>query len=125
MLADTSSLMSLTGRVLLGGLFVVGGIHHFFVVPVLTRAVAARGVRAPRLVLLSGTVFQIMAGLLFVSRFFLPWVAFGLIGFTITASIMLLNFWSMEGEARENMKNAWLSNLAIVGGLLITAANSL
>jgi putative oxidoreductase len=125
MLTDTNILMSLTGRVLLGGLFVVGGIRHFFIVPILTQAIAARGVPAPKLVLLLGTAFQVIAGLLFVFGIFLPWTAFGLIVFTTTASIMLLNFWSMEGEARENTKSVWLSNLAIVGGLLITAANSL
>ena len=125
MLTDANILMSLTGRVLLGGLFVVGGIRHFFIVPMLTQAMAARGVPAPKLVLLSGSIFQLIGGLLFVFGVFLPWAAFGLIVFTIAASIMLLNFWGMEGEARENTKNAWLSNLAIVGGLLITAANSL
>lgn len=125
MLSDANILMSLAGRILLGGLFIVGGIRHFFIVPVLAQAIAARGVPAPKLVLLSGSVFQVVAGLLFVFGAFLPWAAFGLIVFTIMASIMLLDFWSMEGEARENTKTAWLSNLAIVGGLLITAANSL
>ena len=122
---DANIVMALTGRALLGGLFVVGGIRHFFIVPILTQAIAARGVPAPKLVLLSGTAFQLVAGLLFVFGILLPWAAFGLIVFTITASIMLLNFWNMEGEARENTKNVWLSNLATVGGLLITAANSL
>jgi putative oxidoreductase len=42
--------------------------------------------------------------------------------FTFAASVMLLNFWDLEGPAREAAINVWLSNLAIVGGLLITAA---
>lgn len=30
--------------------------------------------------------------------------ALGLIAFTIAASVMMTNFWDMEGEAREMMK---------------------
>ena len=39
--------------------------------------------------------------------------------FTIVASIMLLNFWDVEGPAREAVMNGFLSNVAIIGGLLL------
>lgn len=38
---------------------------------------------------------------------------------------MLLNFWDMEGPAREAARNVWQSNLAIIGGLLIAAAHAI
>jgi hypothetical protein len=38
---------------------------------------------------------------------------------------MMTNFWDMEGEAREMMKGVCLSNAAIVGGLLLAAAQSM
>jgi putative oxidoreductase len=50
------------------------------------------------------------------------WAAWLLIGFTIVASIVLVNFWSMEGQAREDAIRTWQTNTAIVGGLLIAAA---
>lgn len=56
------------------------------------------------------------------------WVAaaaFGLIVFTVAASIMLLNFWSMEGEARIGARSAFESNIAIIGGLLIAASQAI
>ena len=49
----------------------------------------------------------------------------GLVIFTIAASVMLLNFWSLEGAAREGALNGWLSNLGVIGGLLIAAAYSI
>jgi putative oxidoreductase len=92
---------------------------------VLTQAIAARGVPFPRLVLLAGSSFQFVGGVLLIVGPWMPAAAFGLIVFTIAASVMLLNFWDMDGPARQNIINVWLSNMAIVGGLLVTAAQAL
>ncbi len=113
------------GRLLLGGLFVYGGVHHFFIIPPLTAAISARGIPVPRLVLIAGSLFQIAAGGLFIFGIHVATSAFGLIVFTITASIMLLNFWDMEGPMRETAKTMWQMNLAIIGGLLIAAEYAL
>jgi putative oxidoreductase len=118
-------LLLLIGRLLLGGIFVFAGIRHLFILPLVSQAIAHRGVPAPWLVLVSGTAFQIVAGLLLILGLLVPIAALGLALFTIAASIMLLNFWGMEGPAREGALNGWLSNLGVVGGLLIVAAHSI
>jgi len=125
MQAETQAILLFIGRLLLGGLFVVGGIRHLFDLRAITQAVAARGILAAKLALLSGTAFQIVAGLALIFDFYPTWAALGLVAFTVAASVLLLNFWSMEGPARDNAVNAWPSNLAIIGGLLVTAAHSL
>jgi putative oxidoreductase len=56
---------------------------------------------------------------------FVAAAAFGLIIFTLAASVMLLNFWEMEGTARDSAINSWKSNMAIVGGLLTVAAGAM
>jgi putative oxidoreductase len=122
---ETSHILLILGRFLLGGLFVYGGVSHLFVIPALTQAIAARGLPAPRLVLLAGSAFQFVAGLLLILGLFVVPAALALVLFTLTASVILVNFWDMEGPAREAGKNVWLSNLAIAGGLLITAAHSM
>ena len=122
--AEFSALLLVLGRVLLGGLVVYAGLHHFFIMPPLTAMIGARGVPAPRIVLIAGSIFQIVAGGLFVVGIWTTASAFGLILFTLAASVMLLNFWDMEGPARETFKQAWQTNLAIVGGLLIAAATA-
>jgi putative oxidoreductase len=55
-----------------------------------------------------------------------PRPALGLALFTIAASVMLVNFWDLPtGEPREMLKGVFASNAAIVGGLLIAAAQAM
>jgi putative oxidoreductase len=96
-----------------------------FALPNITHALAARGIPAARLVLVAGSVFQIVAGIALIAGIQTLWAAVGLIVFTLIASVMLVNFWSMEGPARAGAIGTWKSNLALIGGLLITAAHSL
>lgn len=123
--AESQAIFWFIGRLLLGGLFVVGGIHHFFQLPGITQALVARGVPAAKLVLLFGSVFQILAGLALIFGIYPGWAALGLVVFTLAASVLLVNFWSMEGQARAKAITTWQSNLAIIGGLLVAAAYSL
>jgi putative oxidoreductase len=119
------TLLLVIGRLLLGGFFVAAGIQHFFIVPVVSQAMTQRGVPAPRFVLLLGTVFQIAAGSLLIAGILVPAAAIGLVIFTVAASVMLLNFWDMDGAPRAAAVNGWKSNIAIVGGLLVAAAQSI
>ena len=123
--AEGQAILWFIGRLLLGGLFVVGGIHHFFMLPGITQALAARGVPAAKLVLLLGSMFQILAGLALIVGFYPMWAALGLVAFTLAASVLLVNFWGMDGPTRANAITTWQSNLAIIGGLLVAAAYSL
>ncbi|EJC81181.1 putative membrane protein [Rhizobium leguminosarum bv. trifolii WSM2297] len=123
---DGAALMMIVlGRLLLGGLYVAGGIHHFFVIVPLTDAIEARGIPLAKWVLLSGSMFQIVAGTLLMMGLFVTAAAFGLIVFTLAATVMLLNFWDMQGTARESAINTWKTNMAIIGGLLMTAAGAM
>lgn len=117
--------MLVVGRLLLGGLFVAGGIHHFFVIVPITDAIEARGVPFAKWVLIAGSLFQIAAGLLLMLGLCVVPAAFGLIIFTLAASVMLLNFWDMQETARDSAINSWKSNIAIIGGLLVAAASAM
>ncbi|KQV66087.1 DoxX family protein [Rhizobium sp. Root1220] len=123
---ETAAIIALIlGRLLLGGLFVVGGIHHFFLVVPLTNAIEARGIPLAKWVLFAGTTFQLIAGTLLIGGLFVAPAALGLAAFTAVASIMLLDFWNMEGIARDHAVNGWQLNLAVIGGLLIAAASTM
>lgn len=52
------------------------------------------------------------------------WTATGLIVFTLTASVMLLNFWKQADVQRRNSITQWHRNLALIGGLLSLLAMS-
>ena len=114
----------MVGRLLIGAYFAAAGIHHFSAIAPLTQTIAARGVPAARAVLLIGSVFQTLCGVALIFGLWSAWAALGLILFTIVASIVFLDFWNKEGEARANAVGTWKTNLALIGGLLIAAAYS-
>ena len=117
----SADLIVLAGKILLGSVFVVAGLRHLMIVPVLATAVAARGVPFPRAAVLAGTGFQIVAGLALVLGVFPTWASLGLILFTIVASFLLVNFWDKEGEERIALSNAFQTNIGLIGGLLLAA----
>ena len=123
--ADLLGLLYLFGRFLLGGLFVVGGVEHFFVLPLLSGIMAARGVPAARAVLILGSLWQILFGALLVLGIWLAPSAFALILFTLVASPIFLDYWNKSGPERANQRNGFLVNVALAGALLMVAAQAL
>ena len=124
MVIDISEPLWLFGRLLLGVYFAAAGVQHFSAIAPLTQAITARGVPAAGTVLLTGSIFQIVAAVMLILGFGAAWAALGLVMFTILASSLFLNFWSMEGAARANAIGTWKTNLALIGGLLIAAAHA-
>ncbi len=112
----------LTGRLLVGGLFIVGGVTHCFVMPAMVRQMSERGVPFARPALMAGSLFEIVAGLAVVLGWLVPLAAGSLIVFTIASSCMMMNFWDLGGEKRMAAVDGWTSNLGVIGGLLIVAA---
>ena len=114
-----------TGRVLLGFLFVAGGLRHVILFSAIAADMKQMGFPLPRLMLAAGTTFQIAAGTLLALGVLVVPAALGLIAFTIFASVMMLPFWSMQGSNRTWAYLNWLSNVGIIGGLLLAAAEGL
>jgi putative oxidoreductase len=113
------------GRVLLGFLFVAGGLRHIMLFSAIAKDMNKMGLPLPRFTLAAGTAFQITAGTLLALGMCVSPAALGLIAFTIVASVMMLPFWTMNGDARTAAYLNWLSNAGVVGGLLLAAAHDL
>lgn len=124
MTANITEVMWMLGRVLLGAYYAWAGIHHFTGLAPIAAAMAARRVPAARAVLVIGSIFQTVCGLALIFGLWAAWAALGLVLFTIVASIMLVDFWNKEGDARAGAVGTWRTNLALSGGLLIAAAYS-
>lgn len=122
MTPEQAQWVEVLGRILLGSLFVIGGLHHLPIFGALSGQIAQRGVPLPRLALGLGTAWQIVLGVLLMAGLWVPWAALGLIVFTVIASMLLLNFGTMEGHERAEAQNQFLTNVAVVGGLLVAAA---
>jgi putative oxidoreductase len=113
----------ITGRVLLGGVFVRGGLTHFPALAPMSEAMRARGVPLARTTLIVGTLWQIVFGVLLMIGVFPALAALALALFLVLATIMMLNFWDHPpGPEREALVRGFASNVAILGGLLIAAA---
>ena len=109
-------------RILMGSLFVIGGLPHLPTFRPRRERRAQRGVPLPRLALGLSTAWQIAFGVLLMAGLWIPWAAGGPIVCTVVASWLLLNFWSMEGPSRAEARNQFLTNVAVIGGLLHAAA---
>ena len=124
MTAEFADWTIVLGRFVLGAFFAYGGFTHFLALDPITQAMADRGVPQPRLVLIAGSLFQIVFGLLLAFGIAVPVSAIALIAFTVVASLMLVDFWNKQEPARMALRNVFLSNLAIIGGLLIAAGTT-
>jgi putative oxidoreductase len=78
----------------------------------------------PGAALAVASVFQIVAGLCLALGFARPWAALGLAGFTVAATLLLLDFWNFAGPPREGMRSGFTVNVALVGGLLLAFGQS-
>ncbi len=112
------------GRVLLASLFICAGIKHCFSGRDVIPLIAARGIPYPTLVLVIGSAFEFVLGILLAFGVAGPWPPLGLAAFTIAATLMLVNFWDMQGPPRDHALMCFQYNVAIIGGLLIAASTT-
>lgn len=110
------------GLALMGGFFVWGGLNHFRIFGDMRAMLAGRGWPAPGVLLTLGSLWEAGWGLVLLSGRMTGWAAAALILFVLTASVTLLDFWNQDGEERQTALNAFLLNLALIGGLMLAAA---
>lgn len=112
------------GRFFLGAHFFISGIRNFQMLPVWIQRMERRGLPQPRLALTAGFAVQAFGG---ASVALGLWPAVGgaaLIAFTIVATVLWHNFWNFTGEERRVHINFNLTNMALIGALLMVVALS-
>jgi putative oxidoreductase len=115
----------LAGRVLIGGVFVWGGIDHFVHFQPPLGIMRARGVPYTETVLVIGSVWEIVLGLMVIAALWLVPATLGLIVFTALATFIMHNFWNYSGKERVEHAHVVLGNTMVAGGLLVLAATAL
>src|SRR5438093_13257413 len=108
------------GALLIGGVYVFAGIEHFLKFKAMCDYLASRNFPAPALMLAVGSALEIVAGLMLALGLAVPFAAGALIVFTLATNVMLLRFWACEEPERQVLRKAFLINLAVVGGLLVS-----
>ena len=82
----------------------------------------ARSVPAPGLVLAAGLAMMLTGGILVALGVFAPLGAVLLILFTIAASLIYHDFWTIQDpERRRRQATSFAYNLAVIGGLVLVA----
>lgn len=114
----------IVARLMMGSLFIVGGLRHFWALGPIASVMRDRGVPQAKAVLIAGSLYQVVLGVTLALGLFVPYSALGLIGFTVAATIMLVNFWEKAEPERTALFGVFMSNIAIVGGLLGLAATA-
>jgi len=110
------------GALLIGGVFVFAGIEHFVKFGAMRDYLAARKLPAPALMLAAGSAVEVIAGFLLAVGMARSVAAGALIVFTLATNLMLLRFWASAEPERQVLRNAFLINIAVIGGLLLAGS---
>lgn len=113
------------GLLVLGGVFVWAGTEHFLKFGPVAAQLAKRQFPAPKPMLAAGSILEIVAGLALAVGIARPYAALALIIFTLAASVLALDFWRYSGAERQNIRNAFIINIAVVGGLILAGVSGL
>ncbi|MFB6213065.1 MAG: DoxX family membrane protein [Candidatus Nanohaloarchaea archaeon] len=115
----TSELALLVGRVLFGGYFALMGVNHFLRTGQLAGWAESKGAPAAEaLVYLSG--LMLLAGGMGIAAAAYPAVSLGLVGvFLAVVTPWFHDFWSHEGEEKQQQMTHFLKNLALFGAVLV------
>ena len=110
------------GTLFIGGVFVFAGIEHFVKFAAMRDYLAAQKFPASAFMLAAGSAVEIIAGFLLAVGIARPFAASALAAFTLATNLMLLRFWASAEPERQVLRNAFLINIAVIGGLLLAGA---
>jgi putative oxidoreductase len=118
----TAEIALLIGRIVFGGYFAVSGLNHFMKTEQLSGWAEHKGMpQAKLMVYISG--LMLLAGGLGIAAGAYPVVSIALLGvFLAVVTPWFHDFWSMEGEEKQNQMTHFMKNLALFGALLTLLA---
>lgn len=108
----------LTGRVLVGSLFLVAGVRHFMFYAGTVSYFTKLGFPAPEAMVWLSIIVHIAGGIMLVVGWKTQWASWLLLALVVIATAMAHRFWQFDATQYANQLNHLLKNLAIIGGLL-------
>jgi putative oxidoreductase len=120
---STNSFTPLAGRILMSVLFLISGFFKVGGYSQMVGYAAAKGLPMASVAVAGAAVLELAGGLAILVGFQTRITAWLLFLYLIPTTFYFHNFWAMQGmEQQQNMIN-FLKNAAIMGGLVILAAN--
>lgn len=121
--ADAAQWIEAAGRMLVGVLFLFQGFGAFQRLDFHIGRLRSRHVPAPGVVLAFGLAMMLAGGAMVLVNFYAGIGAALLFVFTVTATVLFQNFWSIkEPDRRREKRTSFMYNLAIIGGILLVMA---
>jgi len=117
------SVIEIIGHVMIAFLFVFRAIHAFPTFDNHAQRFVRRGIPFPRVFLGGGFATMLAGGTMVALDYHAAIGAAGLVVFTVLANLLYHDFWAMEpGRMRDNHRNIFCNNIAVMGGLLLVVA---
>jgi putative oxidoreductase len=113
----------LLGRILLGVLFVWGGIGKVMGFGGTVQYIGSSGLPLPQLLAIGAIVVELGGGLLLIAGWKARWAALALAGFTLVAGLVFHAFWAAPPDQVMSQQVNFVKNIAIIGGLLMVCAH--
>lgn len=119
-----TAVLIIVGRLLLGAYFFRSGLQNISQIDLHAGILEKKGVPMPRVAMYLAVAAELLGGASVALGIFPGLGALALAVFTLAASVLYHDFWTMQGEERASHLNSFVSNLALVGAFLIVIAIS-
>jgi putative oxidoreductase len=119
---NSNNVVSLAGRILLSAIFIFSGIGKMAAFSMYTGYAGAH-LPMPSVAIAVAIAVEVLGGLAILAGFQTRLASWIIFLYLIPTSFVFHNFWTMDGMARMDNQAHFFKNVAIMGGLLILAAN--
>ena len=119
---NTQGLSASIGRVLLALMFLMAGFSKLGGLEGTAGYIASKGLPMPQLLAIGAAVLELVAAALLIVGWQARWAALALAAFTLLASVLFHNFWAMPEAQKMMQQQAFMKNIAAIGGLLVVFA---
>ena len=119
---NSPAVPALVGRILLSLMFLMSGLSKFSGLEGTAGYIASKGLPMPQVLALLAAVVEFVAALMVIVGWRARWGALALIVFTLLASFLFHNFWAMPEAQKMMQQQAFMKNMAAIGGLLLVFA---
>jgi putative oxidoreductase len=120
--ALTHDMSLLLARLGLAALYIQSGFGKIFGIPELSRALAGLGFPLPPLTAVLAILVELGCGLAVLLGLRTRLAALALIGFTLLASVLFHDFWTLGPPERQTQNIQFMKNMGLVGGFLALIA---
>lgn len=120
---SVSSILSVVGRVLIGGIYIASGIAKFPEWAQTVKLMQAEGMPQAEVFLAGAIVLLIGGGLSVVLGWKARIGALALAIFTLPAMVLFNHFWTMTGPRAEDIMHLFFANIVMLGACLFICGN--